>query len=395
MTVFSVLSWERNIYLMYIYSLFSRFLFSTPVEVVFFSQVAGTYTKAMSLYAIMYTTGTVLGVPLGILADFWGRKKIALLCSFCQWLAYVLYATAFSYPALVLGAVLHGFYRAIAKPNADSLCYETLQMLDKKDGCHLLMSKCKSLALFGLSGGALGCALLSVFSLRLTFIVTCVTVFIAFLSLCFIKEPPIRVTVSKTNPFKQTFNSVQYLFKNKRLLFFITADATWYGFSDASFSFNANFFKTIVPVETLGILRFAGHFFSAIASWCSGFVGQLIGLKKTIYWGAFFNNIFDLFSIILASPFISPILKTLGSTSFGIYSPASCTYLQNEASEKERGTIISIASLLICGIYSLASLFVGMIADLYNPYVALVVSYSIALLAGNIYLLGFYQKQSV
>ena len=74
----------RNVSLLYLYSFFIRMNFALPIELLFFASLSDSYSDAMKIFFIAYITGTILGVPLGLLSDKVGRKKVAMLCSFCK-----------------------------------------------------------------------------------------------------------------------------------------------------------------------------------------------------------------------------------------------------------------------------------------------------------------------
>lgn len=382
---------ERNIYLMYIYNLFWKMQFSAPIEAVFFASITGDFIKAMSLYSIAYMTGAILGLPLGILSDRFGRKKISMLCAAARLIAAVFYALANSYLMLVTGALFFGVYRALAGPNSDALVYESLRDLNRLDSYHQTISKCKSCSSFGLAVGAFFCCVFTFISLRLVMIMTIIPVSIAFLATLFFTEPTSQ-NFKQENPFRHIQKAFLYFFKNKRLLLFSVADASYYGLNEASFTFNGNFFKTIVPLWSLGILRFVGHFFNSVSNYFSAKIGKLIGVEKTILIGSLADNFLNIISVASAN-LISPVLKTFASGANGIYSPASCAYLQSEVSAEERGTLLSIASLMNCAVYSMSTLLIGFLADIYSPYWALLIGYSLAFMSGSVYMIAFRQPK--
>ncbi len=382
---------EKNIPLMYLYNLFWKMQFSAPIEVIFFASITGNYTKAMSLYAIAYMTGAILGLPMGVLSDRFGRKKLAVLCSLARFIAAVLYAVSTSYSLLICGALFYGVYKALAGPNADALVYESLRDLKCSEEYHQIISKCKSLSAFGLAIGALFCGLFALISLRAVMIATACSVCLAFVTTLFLTEP-LREAHSAQNPVKHIGGALSYLYHNKRLLFFSVADASYYGLSEAAFTFNSNFFKTIIPVWALGIFRFAGSFTYSVTSYFSGKIGKIIGIEKTILCGALADNFLNILSVSLAN-WMSPVLKTAASGTNGIYSPASCAFLQNEVSQEKRVTLLSIASLMNCAMYSCCTLLVGRLADFYSPYWALLICYSLAFASNSIYVFAFKQQK--
>ena len=178
---------------------------------------------------------------------------------------------------------------------------------------------------------------------------------------------------------------------DKRLFCFSIADSTHYGLNEASVTLNAAFFKTIMPVEFLGVLRFFGYFISSITSFLSSKIGKIIGVEKTILFGAMSDNLVNIFSVLCAN-WISPIFKTIGSGCFGLYSPATGSFIQKEISNEERATLVSFTTLLNTGFYSVGTLLIGWLADLYSPHTAMLIGYTSAFFLNVLFVIAFKQK---
>lgn len=381
---------RKNVSLLYLFSFFIRMNLALPIELLFFISLSDSYAKAMSVVFVAHMTSTCLGVPLGLLSDKIGRKKIAVLCSFFRLASFIIYAIAPCYEFLILGALFAGFYR-FSSVNADTLLYESLASMRLKNKYHKAISKLKSVSSFSLGIGAVLSGLFYYFlSLRGVIIVTILPMTIAFILSFFLKEAPFHKE-STSNPFKHFFKALIYFKKNKRLFSFTLADSLHYGLNESSFTINSAFFKTIIPVEFLGVLRFAGYMLSSVTSFLSAKVASLIGLNKTIFFAAVFDNIVNIFSVLCANMF-SPILKTFGSGFFGIYSPATGSFVQKEVSDSERATLVSFTSLLNSGFYALGTLLMGFLADLYTPWTAMLIGYSSALSINFLFLIAFKQK---
>ena len=381
---------RKNVSVLYLFSFFIRMNFSLPIELLFFVSLSDSYTKAMSVIFIAHMTSTCLGVPLGLLSDKIGRKKVAVLCSFFRLSSFIIYALAPCYEFLILGALCSGFYR-FSSVNADTLLYESLASMRLKNKYHKAISKLKSVSSFSLGIGAVLSGLFYYFlSLRGVVIITILPMLIAFLLSFLLKEAPFHKE-TKNNPFKHFFKALLYFKKNKRLFSFTVADSLHYGLNESAFTINSAFFKTIIPVEFLGVLRFAGYMLSSVTSFLSAKIASFIGLNNTIFFAAMMDNIVNIFSVLCANIF-SPILKTFGSGFFGIYSPATGAFIQKEVSDEERATLVSFTSLLNSGFFALGTLLMGFLADLYSPWMAMLIGYLSALSINFLFLIAFKQK---
>lgn len=384
---------ERNIRLMYLFMLFSKMQFSLPIEAIYFATVAGNFTRGMSIYAIAYMTGAILDLPMGILSDAIGRKKMVVICGIARLCAVILYAFAPSYIVLVLGAVAYGIYRALASTNNDALIYESVVQSGIKEKTNEIMARYKAMYSLGLSIGSLMSGLFVLISLKAAMIATIVPLAVAFSICLFLTNPTMQKTTSSfENPFKHIKNALVFLKENKKLRLFMMAEASYFGLNQATFAFNGNFFKTIIPEWSLGILRFCGHLTNTVTNWFAAKVSAKIGIEKSILRFAVLDNVLNVLSA-LCSNWISPVLKTVASGSYGIYSPASCVYLQKNVSNQERVTLLSMASLLNCGVYSASSLLVGKIADLTTPATTIFVGYGLALCSNLLYVWAFQKNK--
>ena len=103
------------------------------------------------------------------------------------------------------------------------------------------------------------------------------------------------------------------------------------------------------------------------------------------------DDIVNIISVLCAN-WISPILKTAGSGFFGIYSPATGVFVQKEVSDEERATLVSFASILNNAVFSVATLILGWMADLFTPQVAMFYGYGSAFCFNILFVLSFQQK---
>lgn len=382
---------KRNVPLIYLYEFFRRMDFAVPVLILYFEELTGSYMRGMSIFSIAYLTGAFLGIPLGVLSDKIGRKRVAMLCSFCRFLSYFFYAVAGNYFFLVVGGILAGFNRFSA-PNIDTLLYETSEALGEKDVYHEALSKAKSIGAFALAVGACMCAVLCfLFSLHAVVIFACFAPFCSFLVSLKLKEAFLTRAV-RENPFKHFMSALRLFLKNKKLSLFAIADALFFGFNEAAFTLNSAFFKTLIPVEFLGVLRFVGHMMTSFTSYFSGLIGRKIGVNKTLFFGACCDNLLNITSVLLAQPVLTPFLKTCASGSFGIYSPASGTFMQNEVEGQERATQVALVSVTNSLFFAIGCQFVGFCADLFGPAHAMLLGYSVSLASNSLYLIAFKLK---
>lgn len=374
---------ENNIKYLHWYSFWENFILFYPVKILFFAEVCGNLVQAMSLFAIQNISITLLEIPTGCLSDKWGRKLVCRAGAAVMLLSFILYAFAGSYLVLAIASVLNGLSWALASGNNRALLYDSMVQIGRKKDYHKEVSKNISLEQLSLAISSLLGMFFVFISLRAVMLASIVPAIVAFAITLKLEE------VKKSYDDKNTslihiFNSIKHLLKHKRLRGISLAETLHYGLNEAAFDFNGVFFKQFVPEWSLGIFRSIGHFANSLGNYLSFFAAKNWGLKSTILLGACMDNFINIISVLAASVW-SPIIKIISTFSSGVKEPAVETLFQNDCSEQERATILSIISLFSSLCYSLCAVLIGMVADMTSPFDAMLWAYVLALLSNSIF----------
>lgn len=374
---------ENNIKYLHWYSFWENFILFYPVKILFFAEVCGSLVEAMSLFAIQNLSITLLEIPTGCLSDKWGRKWVCRAGAAVMLFSFILYAFAGSYLVLAIASVLNGLSWALASGNNRALLYDSMAQIGRKKDYHQEVSKNISLEQLSLAISSLIGMVFVFISLRAVMFASIVPAIIAFAITLKLEE------VKKSYDDKNTslihiFNSIKHLLKHKRLRGISLAETLHYGLNEAAFDFNGVFFKQFVPEWSLGIFRSIGHFANSLGNYLSFFSAKHLGVKSTILLGACLDNFINIISVLVASVW-SPIIKIISTFSSGIKEPAIETLFQNDCSEQERATILSIISLFSSLFYSLCAVLIGMLADMTSPFTAMLWAYVLALLSNSIF----------
>ena len=387
---------ENNIRYLHWYSFWENFILFYPVKILFFAEVCGNLVEAMSLFAIQNISITLLEIPTGCLSDKWGRKWVCG-CLSDKWgrkwvcragaavmlFSFILYAFAGSYLVLAIASVLNGLSWALASGNNRALLYDSMAQIGRKKDYHQEVSKNISLEQLSLAISSLMGMVFVFISLRAVMFASIVPAIIAFAITLKLEEVKKSYDDENTSLI-HIFNSIKYLLKHKRLRGISLAETLHYGLNEAAFDFNAVFFKQFVPEWSLGIFRSIGHFANSLGNYLSFFSAKRLGLKSTILLGACLDNFINIISVLAASVW-SPIIKIISTFSSGVKEPAVETLFQNDCSEQERATILSIISLFSSLFYSLCAVLIGMLADMTSPFTAMLWAYVLALLSNSIF----------
>lgn len=386
------MSLERNIKLMYGYGFFNRFVFAFPIKILFFAEVLGSYTLAMSVFALQEISCALLEIPTGFLSDKIGRKWVCVAGAVSRVASMVLYAISGNYLILALGSIFYGLSEALSSGNNNALIYDSLAEKGQKSIYQRVCSRFYASEQLGLSLGALCCFAFALISLRTVMIASCFPVTIALLLTFFLKEPP-RSCSESPQFVSHIWASAKLLWHNRRLRLLSLGSSLQYGFNEAAFDFNATFIKQFVPVWSLGFFRAAGHFFNGMGMYFSEKVTKFLGIRRTVVYSFFCDNIGNLIAVLAASVW-TPFIRLLAPLFAGPGVPALEKVLQDEYPNDKRATIPSLISLLERFFYSLCALFIGFWADLINPYAALVIAYTLGLASNYLFVVGLKEHSS-
>ena len=374
---------ENNVKYLHWYSFWESFVLFYPIKILFFTEVCGNLAQAMSLFAIQNISVTLLEIPTGCLSDKWGRKKVCCVGATFVLISFIFYAIASNYFTLVIASVFNGLSTALASGNNTALLYDSLVQLKRKKDYHKEISKNISLSQLSVGLGSFVGMFFVLISLRAVMIASIVPAIIALIIT--LKLVEVKKSYNKdTTGLIHFLKSLKYLIKHKRLREISLAETIHYGLNEAAFDFNAVFFKQFVPEWSLGIFRSVGHFANALGNYLSFFSAKQWGLKFTILFGVCFDNFSNIISVLAASVW-SPIIKIISTFCSGLKEPAEDTFIQNDCSQKERATILSIISLFGSLFYSLCAVLIGILADKTSPYAAMLFFYVFALASNSIF----------
>ena len=365
----------KNIKLFYISGFLDSFWPCAPFFIIYFSQITGSFTLAMSLNTIDNLITTFLEVPTGILSDKFKRKTVTCLGALSVLIAACLYSIANSYLILVMASVFYGLYVALMSGNNEALIFDTLKENRLQNSYHKVLGRIQgygSLA-FGISA-LLGSGIVWLYGIRETFYVVVLVNFLLLLVSLNLHEPEIHTNKISDNPFKHFSQSIKNLWKNKRLRYLTIATGTDYGVSYAAYNFISVFFNQFVPTWVLGALRTVSYFFGSLSYFLSYKISIAMGYTKTIMIFVCLNYLINLLSV-LANCVIAPFIKIFDNLTNGILGPAQSALLQKEFTDKQRATMGSVVSLFRSLVYAASSLLIGIMADLLSEYVSLIIIY--------------------
>jgi MFS family permease len=353
---------QKNVFLMKWYYFFTALRFYAALQIIYFVKISGSYKLGMSLFAISSISQAILEIPTGIYSDRIGRRNTTIFAAFSGFVSVAFYAIGGNYWFLFVGAVIEGLARALGSGNNQALVYDSLKDIQKKDDLYKyfgVIGKYQSVA-FGIS--AIVGGYIATFSFPIAMWFSATTQAFAFIITLFLTNP-ISQSKSELNPFihiKEAFIA----FKNNPQLRRLTLSRAMKGsIGEAAYQFTPSFIASLWPLWAIGIFNAMNSILTAIGYHISEKIIKRFTKLKVVIGSFIFRRITD--SLAFAFPTVfSPILLWLNSIFYGAAEVAEDSLLHEEYTDKQRATMGSLDSLFTTICFSLASLFIGFIADL-------------------------------
>ena len=351
----------KNIRLLFLHNFLTDFRFQEAFIVIYFAQVAGSYTVAMSVLAAATVTKAATDIPTGIFSDKIGRKYTLAAGSACAMLALICYAFAAGAAGLFAGAVFSGFGQSLFSGNNNALLYETLKMRGREAEYHHYQGRASSMFQLALGLSALAASFLAQGGLRYLFILGIVPQFLAVIVSLFFDEPKIH-THFEQKTFAHLKAACLQIWRNPRLRLLTLGQSISWGFGEAQFSFMTVFINTLWPTWAVGLYRTLTHALGFTGFW---FAGPLLDRIKGAYvlvMASAYGLVSGLAATFMANA-VSPVLFLSGSIFFGPYMVACDQILQKEFSDQQRATMGSVVSFSGSLVFALAAFCLGFMSD--------------------------------
>ena len=349
---------------------FVSFVLWGPIAILYFSQVTRSYALGLSVFSVVMLTSAIFELPTGILSDFVGRKKTMIFGASSYILGFILYAIGGSYLFLLLGAFFEGLARSFYSGNNEALLYDSLEQSNRKQELSTVIGKIGSMGQWALAIAGLLGGFIANWSFQWVMWISVIPQII-----CLILSMMIVDTKKFEREESNIYSHIKVAFKNflnnKKLRMLSLADILGFGMGEASFQFRSTFIASLWPIWAIGIAQILSNIGAALSF---RFAGNLIRKFKALtclITGGIYSKIVYLIALIFPSV-ISPALMSTTSLFFGVGQVAKRSLIQQEFSDKQRATMGSLSSFVGSIFFAIFALFLGFIADLTSPKIALI-----------------------
>ena len=359
----------HNIKILTWFNFFTDFKLYSPVAIIYFTQVSGSFALGMSVFSIAMISSSFFEIPTGVISDRMGRRKTLVFGASAAVLCSVFYALGGSFLILAIGALFEGLSRSFYSGNNDALLHDSLEETNQQHDYAEFLGKVSSMFQIALAISAVLGGILASWSFPLIMWLSVIPQAICLLLAFRIREPK-KLSEMSGNIFQHLRIAVQKFRKNKQLRLLTFSHILGYGFGEAGFQFQSAFYNSIWPVWAIGFAKTFSYLFATLSFRISGklikrFGGIEVILADNIY-NRFVNIIATLFPTIL-----SPVLMSSTSIFHGITSVAKSTLLQKEFTNEQRATMGSLNSFAGSIFFGIVAFVLGSVADSLSPARAL------------------------
>jgi MFS family permease len=355
-------------------SFFQALIPAYVIERLFWQERGMTVQMVVYVEIIYSVTVTLLEIPSGILADKFGRKRLIAICGAISVLEFVLllYARGFWWFAFIV--FLSGVGQALASGSVNALLYDSLAYEGKQDDFEKISGRLSSIDTSGYVLAALsGSVLAGYFDLEFNYIISAVSMALAFVIILSIKEPPMLTKPENESALRHAKKALN-VFKDHPAVFYYCLAGALLG---ACMIYSDEFWQIIFNEINIPVV-----FFGAFSALTVGtrIPGSLLAYKlknrfsyKKIIAGIIAVNAVGYIAVFLMQNAWCLIPLTLLSLMSGIVEPLVSGYMHHHTDSNIRATVESFSSLGLRTLSMGVGLCFGYVGGMYSIFAAFLV----------------------
>lgn len=383
---------DRNLKIINLLKFCNGFNLYLAIAVIYFQQISGSYTLAMTVLAITLVATAVFEIPTSVLSDKTGRKITLVLGAIASIGSVLCFILAQGFWLMAGGAVLAGLSAAFCSGTIEALLYDTLK--DEKREQDYAESYGRTSAFFqiGLAlSGLAAAAITFAFSLHAVFIFSLVAPIVWLVASFFLVEPRSHKK-SELGGWTHIREALRAFKSNKKLRTLSFASILDEAIEETAYRFGPVFIAMVWPLWAVGIARFLSGAFGTIGFWLAGRWIRKFGHFASIVYGKAYGRLASLIAFIFPTP-ISPILMTSTDYFYMIELTAQNDIMQQGFTDRQRATMASIISVVGSASFGIFAFCFGKLADSLPANQALILAQGLLLLVIGVYVMALRQRK--
>ena len=362
---------HKNIKILTYFNFFTDFKLYSPLAIIYFSKVTGSFALGMSIFSIVMISSALFEIPTGVFSDKIGRKKTVIYGALSAVLCSIFYAIGQSFWILVIGALFEGLSRSFYSGNNDALLHDTLAESNNEHQYDEFLGKTSAMFQLALAISAILGGFIAVWSFSLIMWLSVIPQMICLLLAFKLIEPKIHSSASG-NIFKHLKDAFLNFTNNKKLRLLSLSSILGYAFGEASYQFQSAFYNMLWPVWAISLAKTLSNIGATASFHFSGRILKKINGLKVLLIDNISNRIINVIALGFPSIF-SPLLMSSTSIFYGITTVVKSSLMQKEFKNEQRATMGSLNSFAGSIFFGIVAFCLGFTADKMSPAKALLI----------------------
>lgn len=362
---------HKNIKLLTWFNFFTDFRLYSPIAIIYFSKVTGSFALGMSIFSITMISSALLEIPTGIFSDMIGRRKTVMLGAGAAVLFSIFYAIGQSFWILAVGALFEGLSRSFYSGNNDALLHDTLAEAKEEHQYGEFLGRVSAMFQVALAVSAILGGIIATWSFSLIMWLSVIPQFICLLIAFRLIEPKVH-TERSGNIYSHLKEAYGNFLHNKKLRLLSISSIVSYGFGESAFQFRSAFYNTVWPLWAIGVARTISHILGSFSFHFSGRLIKKFGGIKILIIQNLYNRIVNIIAVGYPTV-LSPLLMSSTSIFYGVSTVADNALKQKEFSNEQRATMGSLDSFAGSIFFGITAIILGIVADKLSPAKALLI----------------------
>ena len=176
---------KSNIWKYYLYRMFGSAVFTSPIWILYLRDNGLSLTQSMLLQTFYIIIMLFATIPMGALADMWGRKYVLIISQFLNSFGYIIFFLSHTFTGFLIGEFFMGIATASYFGVQEAFIYDTLKQIKEINLYKKVQGNIYAIndMMFGIVG-MFGAAIAAAISMRFTFGISIIPVVIAGI-ICF------------------------------------------------------------------------------------------------------------------------------------------------------------------------------------------------------------------
>lgn len=371
---------------LYIAAFFQGIPFWYAIEKLFMVEIGFNLASIGLMVAIMSVVMLVVETPSGILADRWSRKGVMILGCVALTLSAIVGAASYNEVVYIISTILWGVYAALYSGTYDSVMYDTV-LEEHGDSKKFEYYLGRFRAVEGASfvvGSLLGGLISSLFTMRLSYILSVPLIMMGLFFLIKFREPVLHKSEVNEPVFKHIRQTFAAVLKTPVLLPVVIATVGFSLLLETVFELNQLWFIAVAaPLALYGV--FSAAIFS---SWTTGGMVASRFKSKMFSYFLIFMTLISLTGLIVSRDYWVILVWQVGlAVSLVALGVMLAKKLHDELPSRLRAGSASVVSTLARLLLIPGSLLIAAIANQYSIFKATYVLLAVAIVASVSFLL--------